>query len=170
MLQIQVSILVAKMKEESKKNSEGVTRRRLREKIASLSQPQVRRAADALSAIFTYFDGPMEPLAAPQKPTVTDLSTLLPNWHRVKLALLKSITTGIFIDAQFYAFNKTANSLPFDPKPLYISSIVIEEWGPAITTREWKNRPVYPTLIYDRRDRWHKFPGCLLGGWTSGRL
>lgn len=65
-------------------------------------------------------------------------SAFFPNWHRVKLAFLKSIATGVFIDAQFYAFSKICNGLPFDPKPLFMSSIVIEEWGPAITTREWK--------------------------------
>jgi hypothetical protein len=62
--------------------------------------------------------------------------THLPNWHRVQLALLKSITTGIFIDVQFYACNKVVDDLPVDTKPLFISSIVIEQWGPAITTRK----------------------------------
>ena len=149
MLQTQVSILITKINEESKKCGEGVTRQRLREKIASLSQAQVGRAADALTMIWSCVNGPLGPLAAPLKSTLTVPPTLLPNWHRVKLALLKSITTGIFIDAQFYAFNKTANNLPFDPKPLYISSIVIEEWGPAITTREWKCRTICSPLIYD---------------------
>ena len=154
------------MNEESKKCAEGATRQRLREKIASLSQAQVRRAADALTTIWSCMDGPLKPLAAPPKPTLSVPPVPSPDWHRVKLALLKSITTGVFIDVQFFAFNKTANNLPFDPKPLYVSTIVIERWGPAITTREWKNLPIYPALIYDRRDRWYKFPGCVPGGWT----
>ena len=141
MLQIQVSILVAKMNGESKNRAEGVTRRRLREKIASLSQPQVKSAADALSTIWSCMDGPLRLLAAPSKSTPSVLSAPWPNWHRVKIALLKSITTGVFIDAQFYAFNRIAIDFPFYPKPLYTSSIVTEEWGPAITTRKWKNFP-----------------------------
>ena len=64
------------------------------------------------------------------------LALLFPNWPRVKLALLKSIPTGTFIDVQFYAYNTISNSLPLDPKPLFTSSIVIEEWAPAITTRK----------------------------------
>ena len=141
MLQIQVSVLNAKMNGESKNRAEGVTRQQLRDKIASLSQTQVRRAADALSTIWSRMDEPLGPLAAPSKSIPSVLSAPLPNWHRVKIALLKSITTGVFIDAQFYAFNKTANDLPYDPKPLFVSSIVIEEWRPAITTRMWRNFP-----------------------------
>jgi len=58
--------------------------------------------------------------------------------RRVKLALLKSIYTGTFIDVQFYAYNEIDNNLPLDPRPLFTSSVVIEKWGPAITTRKWE--------------------------------
>ena len=58
------------------------------------------------------------------------------NWHRVRLALLKSIPTGIFIDVQFFSYNAISNNQPVDPRPLYTSSIVIEKWGAAITTRK----------------------------------
>ena len=78
---------------------------------------------------------PEPPLTEPKR-SFTVAYTLFPNWHRVKLALLKSIPTGTFIDVQFYASNKINKSLPFDPRPLFTSSIVIEEWGPAITTRK----------------------------------
>ena len=61
---------------------------------------------------------------------------VLPNLPRVKLALLKSILTGTFIDVQFYAYNAIGNNMPLNPRPLFTSSIVIEEWGPAITTRK----------------------------------
>ena len=124
------------MNEESKMSTEGATRQRLREKIASLSQPQVGRARDALSMIWDYAKGPLKPPAAQPGFTSQVTPPLLPNWHRVELALLKSIVTGVFIDTQFYAFNKTGGGLPLDPKPLFASSIVIEEWVPAITARE----------------------------------
>ena len=50
----------------------------------------------------------------------------------MKLAFLKSVSTGVFIDVQLYAFNKIDDGSPQDLKPLYTSSIVIEEWGPAV--------------------------------------
>ena len=56
----------------------------------------------------------------------------------MKLALLKSIPTGTFIDVQFYAYNAISGDLPLDLKPVFTSSIVIEEWAAAITTRELK--------------------------------
>src|ERR1700743_1276096 len=152
MLSIQVSVLVKKMNEESKKRSEGATRNQLREKIASLTQPQVRRAADALSMILTCVDGPLKPPPIPFAHTFPVFS-FFSKWYKMNLAFLKSIPTGVFIDAQFYAFSKVSNGLPSDPKPLFISSIVIEEWGSAMTTREWKNLPSHLTLIRDRRDR-----------------
>jgi hypothetical protein len=139
MLSIQASKLVAKIKEESERPTGGPTRKLLRERIASLSQPEVTRATDALKMIWSYANGSLKPLAAEIKPNPPVVLNFPPNWHRVKLAFLKSITTGVFLDAQFYAFNKIYNNTPFDPKPLFISSIVIEEWAPAITTREWKN-------------------------------
>ena len=151
------------MNEESKKRSEGATRNQLREKIASLSQPQVRRAADALSMIWTCVDGPLKSPAIPLGYTFP-VSNLFSNWHQMNLAFLKSIPTGVFIDAQFYAFSKINNGLPSDPKPLFISSIVIEEWGFAMTTRKRENLPAHLTLICDRRDRGYRLPGCMPGG------
>jgi len=133
---MQVSRLVSKMKEESKANTESVTRKQLREKIAALSQPQVRRAADALAMIWNCVNGPLESHTTEPKFTFSITPTLFPNWHRVKLALLKSIPTGAFIDVQFHAYNKISNDLPLEPRPLFTSSIVIEEWGPTITTRK----------------------------------
>ena len=125
---------------------EGATRERLRKKIASLSLPQVRRAADALAMIWSCMAGPLESPAVQPKTAFLTTVTHLPNWHRVKLAFLKSITTGVFIDVQFYAFNKIDDGLPRDPKPLYMSSIVIEEWGPAIATRESGGSTEFNTL------------------------
>ena len=131
---MQVSRLVHEMKEESKGIAESITRKRLREEIASLSQPRLARAADALAMIFDGVKGslvspPMEP-----KLTFSVAPPIFPNWHRVKLALLKSIPTGTFIDVQLYAYNAIGSGLPLDPRPLFTSSIMIEEWGPAITT------------------------------------
>ena len=54
----------------------------------------------------------------------------------VQLALLKSISTGVFIDVQFYAYNAVHNDSPVDLKPLFASSIVIKEQAAAIATRE----------------------------------
>jgi len=121
------------MNEESKGNTESVTRKQLREQIAALSQPRARRAADVLAMIWNAVKGPLEPpitgrgFAFPATPTPL---------RGVKLALLKSIHTGTFIDVQFYAYNKISNNLPLEPKLLFTSSIVIEEWGPAIASRK----------------------------------
>lgn len=123
------------MKEESTRGSESATRRQLRDKIASLSQPELGRAADALVMIW---DGVVGPLDLPQLPksTFSPKFTPSPNWHRVQLALLKSIPTGTFVDVQFYAYNAVHDGVPHDLRPLFTSSIVVEEWAPAITTRE----------------------------------
>ena len=154
------------MDEESKNCPEGATRNQLRDKIASLSQPQVRRAADALSMIWTCVNGPLKPPPIPFAYT-SSVFNFFSKWHKTNLAFLKSISTGVFIDAQFYAFSKINNGLPSDPKPLFISSIVIEEWGSAIATRKWKNLPSHLTLTRDRRDRGYRLPKCVSGGWTD---
>jgi len=118
--------------------TESITSKQLREKIAALSQSQLVRATDALEMIWNGVKRPLEPPAAAPSipPPVTP--TILPNWHRVKLALLKSIPTGTFIDIQLYAYNAISNNLPSDPRPLFTSSIVVEELASAITTRKWE--------------------------------
>jgi len=133
---VQVSQLVSKMKEESKGETESATRKQLQEKIAALSQSHLARATDALAMIWNCVKEPVEPPTVELKFTFPVASILFPNWHRVKLALLKSIPTGTFVDVQFYAFNAISSDLPLDPRPLFTSSIVIEEWAPAITTRK----------------------------------
>ena len=84
--------------------------------------------------------GPLDVLALEPKPSSSSKPTHILNWDRVKLALLKSISTGAFIDVQIFAHNGIGNGLPVDPRPLYTSSIVIQEWGAAITTRESRSR------------------------------
>ena len=130
------------MKQESGWIAGGVARKQLREKIAALPQPRLARATDALAMILDGVKGPLEPPPAKLKasPHVTPQATL-PNWHRVKLALLKSIPTGCFIDVQFYAYNAISGDLPLDPRPLFASSIVIEEWRPTVTTRMLEGTP-----------------------------
>jgi len=133
---MQVSRLVYKMKEESKRIAESITRKQLREKIAASPQPRLARATETLTMILDGVKGPLEPPPTEPKFTFSVTPPILPNWHRMKLALLKSIPTGCFIDVQLYAYNAIANDLPLDPRPLFTSSIMIEEWGPAITTRK----------------------------------
>ena len=133
---MQVSFLVNKMNKESKGGTEGATRKRLRNRISSLPQSQMGRATDALVMIWNRAKEPLEPPTTQSGFNLSATPILFPNWHRVKVAFLKSITTGVFIDVQFYAYNKIFDDIPLDPKPLFTSSIVIEEWGPAITTRE----------------------------------
>jgi len=136
---MQVSRLVDKMKEESKGITESTTRKQLREKIAALPQPQLARAKDALVMILGGVERPLESPRTKPKFTLSVFSgtpPVFPNRNRVKLALLKSISTGTFIDTQFYAYNAIGNGLPLDPRPLFTSSIVVREWGPAITTRK----------------------------------
>ena len=124
------------MKEESEGGRESPTRKQLREKIAALSQSQLFRATDALTMTWHGVMGPLDlPMPEPKPPSIVKPTFFL-NWHRVKLALLKSIPTGTFIDIQFFACNAICNDLPVDPRPLYTSSIAVERWGAAITTRE----------------------------------
>jgi len=124
------------MKEESKGIPESITRKQLREKIAALPQPRLARATDVFAMIFHGVKGSLVPPPTVPKLSLSMTHPVFPNWHRVKLALLKSIPTGTFIDVQFYAYNAIGNGLPLDPKPLFTSSIMIEEWGPVITTRK----------------------------------
>jgi len=133
---MQVPQLVRKMKEESEWIGESITRKQLRERIASLPQPRLARAIDTLAILFDGMKGSLVPPPAEPKLTFSVAPPIFPNWQRVKLALLKSIPTGTFIDVQFYAYNAIGDNLPMDPRPLFTSSIMIEEWGPAITTRK----------------------------------
>lgn len=133
---MKVSQLVRKVKEESAIAAESDKMIQLLDTIASLSKSQLGRATDALSMIWNGLTGFLDLPVLEPKPTPSVEFTLFPNWHRVKFALFKSISTGTFIDVQFYAHNAIENDLPLDPKPLFISSVVIEEWGPAITTRK----------------------------------
>lgn len=119
-------------------NAESSTMRRLLDKVASLSQPQLVRATDALSMIWS---GAAMPLHSPAQESNSNLATnsaQVANLHRAEFALLKSISTGTFIDVQLYAYNAISDDLPLDPKPLFTSSIVIGELGSAIATRKLK--------------------------------
>ena len=124
------------MKEESSGNSESDTMKQLQDKIASLSQSEFARSKDVLAMIWSGVMGPLDSPAPKPVSTFPTNIPVLPNWHRIELALLKSIHTGIFIDVQFYAYNGIDHDMPLDPKPLFTSSIVIEEWGSAIATRK----------------------------------
>lgn len=160
---MQVSFLINKMNEESTKgDSEGATRKRLRKKIASLSQSQVRHATDALVMIWNYTREPLRPPTTKPNPTVPVTLTNLP--LRVQLALFKSIDTGIFIDLQFYAYNKVSNDVPQEPNPLFISSIVSKKLLPAITMRKSGGSPLRSILTCDQRYDGDRFPSCLPSG------
>lgn len=124
------------MKDESKVVTESITRKRLLEKIAALPQSRLAPAIDVLAMIWMGVKRPLGPPATESKSTHSMSPAAPPNWHRVKLALLKSISTGTFIDVRFYAHNAIGNDLTLDPRPLFTSSIVIEEWGPALMTRK----------------------------------
>jgi hypothetical protein len=56
----------------------------------------------------------------------------------VKLALLKSVLTGTFIDIRFYVFNRISDNLPPDLTSVFTLNIVIEEWGPVIAICKWE--------------------------------
>lgn len=134
-LVVQVSRLVRKL-EESQEDTKSTIRKQFREKIAALSQSQLPRATDALALILNGMVGPLDlPTLEPNLPGFTKPAPFV-NWYRVKLAFLRSIPTGTFIDVQFFAYNTVGNNLPVDPRPLYASSIAIERWGVSITTRK----------------------------------
>ena len=138
---MQVSHLIGEIKRKPWGNSENATRKRFREKVATLSQSQLLCSADTLATIWDGIVGPLDlPTLKPQpSPFPKPLPVL--NWDRMKLALLKSISTGTFIDVQFFAYNGVSDGLPVDPRPLYASSIVMERWGAAITTRKAESSP-----------------------------
>jgi len=124
------------MKEESGRDSETPIKKQLRETITALPQSRLPRAIDALAMIWNGVMDLRDGRMPEPKPLFFVKPTFFLGWHRVKFALLKSIPTGIFIDVQFFAYNAIYNDLPVDPRPLYTSSIVIERWGAAITTRK----------------------------------
>ena len=133
---MQVSRLVSWIKEELTEDAESDTKSQLLRRISLLSPSQMERATHALVMIWNGVIGPLDlPLPEP-KPTLPPISTPRPNWPRVQLALLKSITTGTFIDVQLYAYNSIHNNLPLDTKALFTSSIVIGEWVTAIMARK----------------------------------
>ena len=166
---MQVSRLVRKMKEESKGDTESVVKKRLLEKVAALTQSRLPRVADVLAMIW---NGVVEPpdLPTPEpKSTPFTKTTLFSNWHRVRLALLKSIPTGTFIDVQLFAYNALSHDLPVDLRPLYISSIVIERWGTAITTgkSESSSKLARPQDVTEESAGIDSQPACLLDGLTD---
>lgn len=153
------------MKEESTEGTESLTRRELREKIAGLSQSQLARATDALSMIWDGVVGMLD-LPRPESnkltPSTNLTQPLIWNWviyplssnlNRTKLALLKSIPTGTFADVQFYAYNSIHGNLPVDLKPLFISSIIIEEWQPVIMKRQLNSCSCSPRSDTSQRNR-----------------
>ena len=150
-LVIQVSRLVSKIKEESQGDTESATRKELQEKISALPQPRLARATDALTMIWNGIMGPLDvPTLEPKLPTLFGLLPFL-NWSRVKLAFLRSISTGVFIDVQFFAYNAISDGRPVDLRPLYTSTIAIQGWAAEITTR----RSESPTNTPDS-DLWPK--------------
>lgn len=161
---MQVSRLVSKLKEESTKGTESDTRKQLRDKVASLSQSQSARATDALVMICNRLVGPLDQALPDPRPTFSPKVAPSPNWHRVQLALLKSIPTGTFIDVQFYAYNAIRDGLPLDLKPLFTSSIAIEEWAAAITTRELFYASHFSKSDTLRRNSRDRFPSCVPDG------
>jgi len=132
---MQVSQLVCKMKEESAVDTKSATRKQLQDKLSTLSPSQLTRSTEALAMIWNGLIGPLDPLPPEPKFASSAAPSLPPNWPKVKLALLKSISTGVFIDTQFYAYNAIDHDLPMDPRPLFTSSIVIAKWAPTITAR-----------------------------------
>ena len=119
-------------------NAESNTMKRLLDKIASLSESKLARSSDVLSMIWSGTTGPLDlPTQEPESDLPAN-SAQAANLHRVELALLKSISTGAFIDVQFYAYNAISDDLPLDPKPLFASNIAIEDWGSAIATRKFE--------------------------------
>ena len=153
MLPAQVSQLVNKIKEESTGGTESVTRRQVQDMIASLSQSQLDRVSDVLAMIWDGMFGLLDlppprsnsrsPAKSTQPPPPKRHKSEAPpppNWDRMKFALLKSISTGTFVDVQFYAYNAIRNNLPLDPKPCFTSSIVIKELTPTIMERTYGPR------------------------------
>ena len=117
-------------------DNETPIREQLREKIAALSQSQMLHATDVLAMIWNGVIGSRDLQMPDSKSPPFVQPTFFLNWLRVKLALLKSISTGTFIDVQFFAYNAIDNDTPVDLRPLYTSSIAIEKWGAAIATRK----------------------------------
>ena len=107
-----------------------------RKKLLLCPPSQLVCAIDVLGVVWNGVEGLLEPPKTKPRFTFSAIPLLFPNWHRVKLALLKSIHTGTFIDVQFYAYNEICNNITLDPRPLFTSSLVIEEWGAAVMTRK----------------------------------
>lgn len=134
-MSIQVSFLVNKIKNESEQGVDCATRKQLRDKITSLTLPQTRHATGALEMIWNHLQKPLDPPVPEPDPVPSPESDPFPDWSLLKRALLKSISTGIFTDIQIHAYSKISNGIPRDPRPLFISSILIEGWWTTLATR-----------------------------------
>ena len=169
-LSVQVSQLVGKIKGELTDDNESDTKSQLLHRISFFSQSQMGRATHALAMIWNGVIGPLDlPSPEPNSP-LPPTSTPRPNLRRVKLALLKSITTGAFIDVQLHAYNSIHNNLPLDMKALFTSSIVIEEWADAIMARKSHGTSHLSGSDVGQRSCRDRFSSGVLDGWINRRL
>lgn len=102
------------------------------------------------------------PAPEPTKPVVKLTAPLIWHWviyplssnsNRVKLALLKSISTGTFVDIRFYAYTAVRDGVPVNPKPLFASSAVIGEWEPAMMAGTLRCSSRFITLYSTRHKK-----------------
>jgi hypothetical protein len=143
---IHASKLVNKIKEESTDDTESETKHQLLDKIASLSNTQLARAKDALTMIWNGTMGPSHSTVPKPEPELPAPPAMPAKFPALGLALLKSISTGTFIDVRFCAYNAIRNDLQLDPKPLFTSSIVIKGFSPAIEKRELEGSSSFAPL------------------------
>ena len=112
------------------------------EKVDAYASGDLEYAGEAMSLLWEVWrkrrkNSPASILAftpSSSRPRSTSPAALTPkNWKRVKIALIRSIRGGVFVDRKYWARRSRAGQVL---QPVYISSIVAGRRLPYIDKRE----------------------------------
>jgi len=96
----------------------------LKDKIKAYNRGQLPHAKDILPALYELIDSDETFKEMPaQLPAPPDKSTAGRGWEGLKTALTRSLTSGTFLDRQFYALDSKSGSGAPRIRPVYFWSI-----------------------------------------------
>ena len=107
----------------------------LKEKINSYTRGQLPHAKHVISALYELMesDEPVEEIPLPV-PTSSNQQASSRNWAGLKKALTSSLTSGTFLDSQFYAVeSRSSTGLP-KIRPMYFCSMVDDSLASKLMT------------------------------------
>jgi len=101
----------------------GPARRALKDKIKAYNRGELPYAKDILPALYRLMesDAAFEEPARSPKPSDQEIAG--GDWERLKDALTRSLTSGTFLDSQFYALDYKSRSDAPRIRPVYFCSI-----------------------------------------------